>query len=148
MYSVCFALCMDTFEKSTKDSVASRYFARTPSMIQWIIRICNGDDPFSWKLFWLSQRILSISDLIRLRSRVIIYLSSNRRKSYASTFLGDSEVIVFREGGDAAFRPVFCLYPTLQNRKSKSSNFLVFHASRSISSRPVDFLLLIFISTT
>ena len=41
---------------------------------------------------------------------------------------------------------VFCLYTVLQN-SSKSSNFLVFHSSKRILSRPASFLFLIFFST-
>ena len=35
----------------------------------------------------------------------------------------------------------------MHNRRSKSSNFLVFHSSGGISSRPSDFVPLIFVST-
>ena len=41
-----------------------------------------------------------------------------------------------------------CLYTALQNRGSISSNFLVFHTSRGISSRPAAFLFLIFPSNS
>ena len=43
---------------------------------------------------------------------------------------------------------VFWLYMALQYRSSTLSNFFVVHTSGSISSRPADFLSLIFVSTT
>ena len=43
---------------------------------------------------------------------------------------------------------IIWLYTTLQYQSSRSSNFLVFHASDGISSRPTAFLFLIFVSTT
>ena len=76
----------------------------------------------------------------------IIYLISNRIKNYASIVLGDSEIILVggREGRMQPFVQlsiVFCLYAALQNRRSKSSNFIIFHTSGGNSSRPAAFLL-------
>ena len=42
------------------------------------------------------------------------------------------------------FSIMFSLYMVLQNRNSKSSNFLIFHISGGISSRPASFSFLIF----
>ena len=54
-WSICsnFPLCMESnaLRKSTNYSVASRFFARTPSMIRRIVGICNVMDWFLWKQF-------------------------------------------------------------------------------------------------
>ena len=47
------------------------FFAQTPSMIQWIVRIFDVVDCFLWKPFWFFLRIFSISGLLWLRSRAL-----------------------------------------------------------------------------
>ena len=57
--------------KSTNNSVAFWLFAWTLSMIRRIVRICEVVDRFLRKLLWFFQRIFTILDLIRLRSRAL-----------------------------------------------------------------------------
>ena len=45
------------------------FFARTPSRIRRIVKICDVVDRFLQKLFWFFQSIFSILDFMRLRSR-------------------------------------------------------------------------------
>ena len=68
-----FTLYMEsnTWEKSTNNKVASRFFAHTSSVIWWIVWICQVMDLFLQKLFWFFLRIFSISGLIWLRSRIL-----------------------------------------------------------------------------
>ena len=44
------------------------FFARTPSMIQWIVRQFEAVEWFLWKPFWFFQRIFSILGQIQLRN--------------------------------------------------------------------------------
>ena len=104
-----------------------------------IVRICEVVERFLWKQFWFYLRILSTSVLIRL--------SSYRSKSHASVVLCDSEVTFFWEKGGCCLLSIsllYFLYTALQNWRCISSNFLVFHTSRDISSKSADFLLLLF----
>ena len=68
-------------------------FARAPSMIQQIVRICDVVNQFLQKPFWFFQRIYSISG------------SMHGCKSYDSVVLGGSEVTFLGKGEDAAFFP-------------------------------------------
>ena len=118
--------------ESTNNSVASKFFTRTPSMIRRILRICDVVGRFLRKPFRFFPRIFSISGSILLSIR---NLSHYRCNSYASVALGDCEVTFLREGEDAAFvhlSTVICLCTALQNRRSKSPNFFVFQTSGSI----------------
>ena len=78
----------------------------------------------------------------------IIILSFCRSKRYASVVLGDFRVTFLREGEDAPFSIIFWLYTTSQNRRSKSSNSLVFHTSAGILLLLPALLFLIFLSTS
>ena len=70
IYSI-FLLCIEwnALEKST-NSFALRFFAFTPLMIQWIVRICEVVDQFLHKPFWFFLRIFLTSGLIKLRKRI------------------------------------------------------------------------------
>ena len=85
-----------------------------------------------------------------IEKQSIINLSCYRSKSFASVVLGDSMVTFLREGEDAILCPsLYCVLVIygIAKRSSKSSNFLIFHTSGGILSRPAAFLLLIFLST-
>ena len=73
-----FPLSMESnaLEKSINNSVASRLFARSPSKIRWIVRICDVVDRFFQKLFWFFLRIYLISGSIRLSSRAFYILAA------------------------------------------------------------------------
>ena len=93
------------FENSTNNSVASRFFARSP-MTRWIVRIWEVVDRFLGKPFWFFQRIFSASGQIWFRN--IINLISSSSKSYDTVVLCDFEVTFLREMKDTAFRLFFC----------------------------------------
>ena len=58
-------------EKSTNNIVASRFFARTPSRLRQIVKICGVVDRFPRKPFWFFLSIFSILGSMRLRSRAL-----------------------------------------------------------------------------
>ena len=121
IYSI-FRLCMDlnVLDNSTYNSVASRFFVQTPSMIVRIVRICNVLDRFLRKTFWFFQRIFSISRSIRLRSKVPKTLADIEIRVIPSIILGDSEVTFLRKGEDAAFSPsLSCILLLYNNYKIK-----------------------------
>ena len=66
-------------------------------------------------------------------------------KNYSSEVLDDSEVTFLWEVGVKPFiyLSIFYIYTALPNRRSKASNFLVFHTLRATSLRQYAFLLLI-----
>ena len=66
-----FLKSIDALEEFTNRSVASSSFARTPSKIQQIVRICDVVDRFLRKPFWFFLRIFSISGSVRLSSRAL-----------------------------------------------------------------------------
>ena len=77
--SICFifSLCMESnaLEKFITNSVAKRFFARTPSMIQRIVRICDLVDRFLWKSFGFFLRIFAASGRIRLKLNSLLSIS-------------------------------------------------------------------------
>ena len=80
----------------------------------------------------------------------IINHSSYSNKSYlylCSSLRFRGHLSKWRSGWRFLFL-MFCLYTTLHNRRSMSSNFLVFRSSGGISLWQAAFLLLIFVSTT
>ena len=62
--------------KSTNSIIASRFFARTPSRILRIVKICEVVDLFLQKPFWFFLRILSILGSMRFRSRALYILAA------------------------------------------------------------------------
>ena len=46
----------NALEKSTNSSVASSFFARTPSMMRWITNFCVIEEPLLQKPFWLFKK--------------------------------------------------------------------------------------------
>ena len=94
-----FLLCMESnaLVKSMTNSVTSVFFARTPLLFRWIVRICEVVQPFLWKLSWFFPRICSISGQIRLRSWTSWTLAASNHISLyfqvipRSLFLGKQE---------------------------------------------------------
>ena len=80
----------NALEKTTNTSVASRFFAQTPSKIRQIFRIYDVVDQFLWKPFWFFLRIFSVSGSMRLS---IINLSHFGSMSYTPVVLGYCKVI-------------------------------------------------------
>ena len=66
-------------EKSTNNRVASRFLARTPSMIHRIVRDLRGCGSIS-----AESVLVSTKDFLYFGSDAIIYLSCNGSKGYAS----------------------------------------------------------------
>ena len=120
-------LCTDSFADSTE--------------LESVVWINFSENCFDFPKYFLNFRFDT------LEKQSIIHLGRNRRKSYASVVLGDSNFL--REGEGAAFCSSFyCIFFMYGVAKSKkSSNFLVFHTSERILSWPAIFLLLIFAST-
>ena len=54
--------------KSITKHCASEFFAHTPSIIWWIVRICVVEDQFLRKLFWFFLRTFSPSNQTWLRN--------------------------------------------------------------------------------
>ena len=106
--SICsfFSLCMEfnVLEKSANSRVASRFFARTPSMIRWMIKIWGCEAiPLKGVLIFSKNFLDFESDIPKKQG--IINSSSYISKSYASVALRDS-MVDFPEGGkDATFCP-------------------------------------------
>ena len=100
IYSI-FSLFMESraMDKSTKKSLVSRFFARSPSIIRRIIKICDVVDQFLWKPFWFFQRFFSISNSIPLSSRTLYILAGS--KCYTSVVLGNSNVNFLLEKKDS-----------------------------------------------
>ena len=136
--------------KSTNKFVASSFFARTASRIQRILKICGVLDLFLRKPFWFFQCIFPILGSLRLRSRALYILAATDIRVITRYFLDNPRSLFV---GKTRMRPfvnlsiVFRLYTSLQCRSFMSSNSLVFHTSRGISSSPAAFLFLISIST-
>ena len=138
----------NALEKSTNNSVASRFFARTPR-IRRIVKICDVNR-FLPKPFWFSLSIFSmfssmgspmgIVDLGRYGCKDYNLSSSWQFQSHP--FLGKRRMHLF-----VHLSIVFWLYTALQYRSSMSSNSLVFHTSGGISSSPPAFLFKIFLNT-
>ena len=110
--------------KSTNNIVASRFFARTPSRIRWIVKICDVVDLFLRKPFWFFPSMFLILGSMR------------------SSFFGKQRMHPF-----VHLSIVFWLYTVLQCWSSMSLNCLVFHTSAGISSSPAAFVFLIFLYT-
>ena len=114
-------------------SVASRFLARNPM----IVRICYVVDCFPRKSFWFFQSFLFNFwfDAVELQS--IIY-AAKEEKVIHRKFLVIPMSLFLRK---RRFQPfvylsiVFGIYTTLQYRNWRSSNFLVFRISGSISSK-------------
>ena len=83
-----FLWCMksNASEKSTNKSVVSSFFLSAPSMIQWIIRICDVVNRFLQKPFRFFKRIFLNE------KQCIINLSSYISKSHVSVVLSDFKV--------------------------------------------------------
>ena len=62
--------------KSTNNIVAARFFARPPSRIRWIVKICDVVDLFLRNPFWFFLSMLSILGSIRLRNRALYILAA------------------------------------------------------------------------
>ena len=71
--SSIFYVCMESnaIKKSTKNSVALRFFAQIASIIGWIARNGKDVDQFLQNPFWFFPRIFSTSGQILLRSRAL-----------------------------------------------------------------------------
>ena len=83
--------------KSTNNRAGSMCFARTPSMIRQIFRICEVAQ-FLLKPLWFFQRIFYNFGSNKTEIQDIINLLLNSCNCYASVVLNDSEV-----GKDATF---------------------------------------------
>ena len=88
--------------KLTNDIVASRFFARTPSRILRIVKICEVVDLFLRKPFWFFLNMWSILGSMRFRSKALYILAAI---DVSSVVLGLSEVALFREEEDASLHP-------------------------------------------
>ena len=142
-----FPFCMksNVFEKSTKRRVASIVFTRAPSMIRGIVTTCDV-----WNLYWtISSNAILIYPMNFLdygfnsmKNKSIIKLSNHCRVP-PGRFSVIPRLLYLGKWRMQRFIPhsvVFCLYTTLQNRRSLSSNFLVFQTSRNIFSMPAVFM--------
>ena len=65
-----------TLVKSTNNIVTSKFFARTPSRIRRMVKICDLMGLFLRKPFWLSLSMFSILGSMRLRSRAVCILAA------------------------------------------------------------------------
>ena len=63
--------------ESTNNIGASRFFARIPSRIQQIVKICDVVDLFLRKSFWFFLSMISVSDFLRLRNRALYILAAS-----------------------------------------------------------------------
>ena len=136
--------------KSTNNMVACRFFVRTPSKILRIVKICDVVDLFLRKPFWFFLSMLSILGSMRLRSRGLYILAAMDVSVIPRRFLANPRSPILGKGRIHPFIHLFIgfwLYTALQCRSSMSSNCLVFHTFGGISSSPVAFLFLIFLST-
>ena len=133
----------NALEKSKNSSLALRLFAPIPAMIWWIIR--NYYLVGRWKTVLNFPKNFHEFRFDTIEKYDIINLSSYSSKSYASEFLvipklpslGKRRIQSF-----VLFSIVLYLYTALHDRRSMSSNFLVF---RMLT--PGNFLLLIFFNT-
>ena len=129
----------NALEKSTNNNVALKFFAWSPSMIRWLVRISDVEDFFSPKTVLIYPKNIFDFRFDAIAKQSIINLSRYRSKNYVYVVLGDSEITCLRKEEDEAFCSyLYCILFINNSCKievSKSSNFLVFHTSRGISSR-------------
>ena len=135
--SICsiFSLCME----STNNNVASKFFARTPSRIRRIVKICEVVDLFLRKPFWF---FLSIFSILGFYAVGYIFAAMDARV-IPRYFLGIQRSPFLRKGRVHNFVHltfVFWLYTALQCRSSMWSNSLVFHTSSGYFIKPCYFL--------
>ena len=147
-----FPRCMESkaLAKSKNKIVASRFFARTPSRIRRIVKICDVMDLFLQKPFWFFLSIFSILGSMPLRWRAMYILATMDIRVIPRWFLANLRSPFLGKGRMYPFvhqSIVFWLYTALQYRDSMSSNSLVFHTPWGISSSPAAFLFLIFLCT-
>ena len=134
---------------STNDMVAWSFFARTPSRIRRIVRICDVVDLFLRKPFWFFL-MLSILGSLRLVNMAFYISAAMNVSVIPQYFLANPRPPFLGKGKMHPFIHLsirFWLYMALQCRSSMSSNCLVFHTSWGILSTPAAFLFLIFLST-
>ena len=95
--SICsiFPLYMESkaLEKLKNNIIASRFFARSPSRIRRIVKICNVKDPFLRKPFWFFQSIFSILGSMQLRSIALYILAAMDVRWMWALYLGSSWLI-------------------------------------------------------
>ena len=139
-----------TLVKSPSNIVASGFFARTPSRISCIVKICDVVDLFLRKPFWFFVNRFSILGSVRSCSRALYILAAMDVRVIPRQFLANPRSPFLEKGRMHPFIHLsigFWLYMALQCRSCMSSNCLVLPTSGGISSSPVAFLLLIFLST-
>ena len=115
--SICFIVTLylyclksNAFKESTNKRVASFFFARIPSRIQWIVTILDVVNRFLWKLSWFFKELSQLRVGYDWEAEDCISLSSYISKSYTSVRVDDYEVTFFWIGEDANFRPfLFCV---------------------------------------
>ena len=96
----------NALKKCTNKSITSRFFAHTPSKIQWIVGIYDVMDQLLWKPLWfflrISKNFLNFwFNAIELQS--IINLSRYGSKGYGSVVLSNCKVTFLGERVDTAF---------------------------------------------
>ena len=121
-----------------------RFFARPPSNIQRIVKICDVDR-FLWKPFWFFLRIFSISGSIQSSSRVLEILAAMDATVIPRNFLVPH--FLGKGGGSPLSISLLCSgYIRCCNIGAVCRQISLF--SGSISSGTAAFLVLIFLSTT
>ena len=95
-----FPLFMESkvLEKYTTNIVASRFFARTPSRISRIVKICDLVDRFLRKPFWFFRSIFLILGSMRLRSSALYILASIYIRVIPPQFLANSSSPLLGKG--------------------------------------------------
>ena len=89
---------LEALEKSTNNMVACRFFARTPSRILQIVKICDVVDLFLRKPFWFFLSLLSILGSMQLRSRVLYILAAMDVSVIPRYFLADPRLPFLGKG--------------------------------------------------
>ena len=108
------------------------FFARSPSRIWWIVKICDIKDCLIRKHFWFILSIFTIFASIRLRSGALYIVATMDVRVIPRQFLAILWSSLFREAGMHSFVPlsiVLCLYTALQCQSNMSSNSIVFRTS-------------------
>ena len=86
-------------EKSINNIVTARFFARTLSRIQRIVKICDVVDLFLWKPFWFFLSMFSILGCMRLRSRALYILAAMDVRVIPQKFMANPRLPCLVKGG-------------------------------------------------
>ena len=121
----------NVLKRSTDNIVASMFFARTPSRIRRIVKICDVDR-FLRNPFWFFLSIFSILGSKRLRCRALYTLAAMDVRVIPRLFLTFPRSPLFGKVGMHPFVHLsiaFWLYTELHCWSRILLNFLVFHIS-------------------